>query len=52
MNIESTITPVKSITGVFCLLWSLFKRTQNQPQAEEISEDMIAEEIEEYRAGR
>ena len=33
-------------------LRALFKKTQALPQAEEISEDMIAEEIEEYRAGR
>ena len=30
----------------------LFKKTQALPQAQAISEDMIAEEIEEYRAGR
>jgi hypothetical protein len=33
-------------------LRALFKKTQALPQAEAISEDMIAEEIEEYRAGR
>jgi antitoxin ParD1/3/4 len=33
-------------------LRALFKKTQALPQAENISEDMIAEEIEEYRAGR
>jgi len=33
-------------------LRALFKKTQALPQAENISEDMIAEDIEEYRAGR
>lgn len=33
-------------------LRALFKKTQTLPQAQAISEDMIAEEIEEYRAGR
>jgi len=33
-------------------LRSLFKKTQALPQAQAISEEMIAEEIEEYRAGR
>jgi len=33
-------------------LRTLFKKTQALPQAEEISEDMIAEEIEEYRASK
>jgi len=33
-------------------LRALFKKTQALPQAEDISEDMIAEDIEEYRAGR
>jgi antitoxin ParD1/3/4 len=33
-------------------LRALFKKTQALPQAKAISEDMIAEEIEEYRAGR
>ena len=33
-------------------LRALFKETQALPQAQAISEDMIAEEIEEYRAGR
>ena len=33
-------------------LRALFKKTQTLPQAKDISEDMIAEEIEEYRAGR
>lgn len=33
-------------------LRALFKETQALPQAEAISEDLIAEEIEEYRAGR
>jgi antitoxin ParD1/3/4 len=33
-------------------LRALFKKTQSLPQTEDISEDMIAEEIEEYRAGR
>ncbi len=33
-------------------LRALFKKTQALPQAQAISEDMIAEEIEEYRAGR
>lgn len=33
-------------------LQSLFKKTQALPQAQAISEDMIAEEVEEYRAGR
>jgi len=31
-------------------LQALFKKTQALPQAQAISEDMIAEEIEEYRA--
>lgn len=30
----------------------LFKKTQALPQVQSISEDMIAEEIEEYRLGR
>lgn len=33
-------------------LRALFKKTQALPQAQAISEDVIAEEIEEYRAGR
>lgn len=33
-------------------LRALFKTTQALPQAQAISEDMIADEIEEYRAGR
>jgi antitoxin ParD1/3/4 len=33
-------------------LRALFKKIQALPQAEAISEDVIAEEIEEYRAGR
>lgn len=33
-------------------LRALFKTTQALPQAQTISDDMIAEEIEEYRAGR
>lgn len=33
-------------------LRALFKKTQSLPQAQTISDDMIAEEIEEYRAGR
>jgi hypothetical protein len=33
-------------------LRALFKKTQSLPQAEDISENMITEEIEEYRAGR
>ncbi len=33
-------------------LRALFKKTQTLPQAQAISEDMIAEEIEEYRDGR
>lgn len=33
-------------------LQALFKKTQALPQAKAISEDMIAEEIEEYRAKR
>ena len=33
-------------------LRALFKNTQVLPQAQAISEEMIAEEIEEYRAGR
>jgi antitoxin ParD1/3/4 len=33
-------------------LRALFKKTQALPMAEAISEDVIAEEIEEYRAGR
>lgn len=33
-------------------LRALFKRTQGLPQVQAISEDMIAEEIEDYRAGR
>jgi hypothetical protein len=33
-------------------LRALFKKTQALPQAKAISEDMIAEEIEEYRAKR
>lgn len=33
-------------------LRALFKETQALPQAQAISEDVIAEEIEEYRAGR
>lgn len=33
-------------------LRALFKTTQSLPQAQAISEDMIAEEIEAYRAGR
>jgi len=33
-------------------LRALFKKTQALPQAQAISDDVIAEEIEEYRAGR
>lgn len=33
-------------------LRALFSKTQALPQAQAISEDVIAEEIEEYRAGR
>lgn len=33
-------------------LRTLFKETQALPQAQAISEEVIAEEIEEYRAGR
>lgn len=33
-------------------LRALFKTTQALPQAQAISEEMIAEEIEEYRVGR
>lgn len=33
-------------------LQALFKKTQALPQVQTISEDVIAEEIEEYRAGR
>ena len=33
-------------------LRALFKKTQALPEAQAISEDMIAEEIEEYRAKR
>jgi hypothetical protein len=33
-------------------LRGLFKNTQALPQVQAISEDMIAEEIEKYRAGR
>lgn len=33
-------------------LRTLFKETQALPHAQSISEDVIAEEIEEYRAGR
>lgn len=33
-------------------LRALFRKTQALPQAQAISEDMIAEEIEEYRAKR
>lgn len=33
-------------------LRALFKTTQALPQVQAISEDMIADEIEEYRAGR
>lgn len=33
-------------------LRALFKATQALPQAKSLSEDTIAEEIEEYRAGR
>ena len=33
-------------------LRELFKNTQALPQVQAISEDMIAEEIEKYRAGR
>jgi hypothetical protein len=33
-------------------LRALFKTTQALPQVQAISEDMIAEEIEKYRAGR
>jgi inorganic pyrophosphatase len=33
-------------------LRALFKKTQTLPQVQAISEDMIADEIEEYRAGR
>ncbi len=33
-------------------LRALFKKTQGLPQMETISEDMIAEEIEAYRAGQ
>ncbi len=32
-------------------LRALFRKTQELPQAEAISEDVIAEEIEKYRAG-
>lgn len=33
-------------------LRELFKTTQTLPQAQAVSDDMIAEEVEEYRAGR
>ncbi len=33
-------------------LRELFKTTQALPQAQAVSDDMIAEEVEEYRAGR
>jgi len=33
-------------------LRALFKKTQALPQAKAISEDTIAEEVEDYRAGR
>ena len=33
-------------------LQALFKKTQTLAQANDISEDMVAEEIEEYRKGR
>jgi hypothetical protein len=33
-------------------LRALFRKTQELPQAQAVSEDVIAEEIEEYRAGR
>jgi len=33
-------------------LRALFAKTQSLPQAQAVSEDMIAEEVEEYRSGR
>jgi hypothetical protein len=33
-------------------LRALFRKTQELPQAQAVSEDVIAEEIEEYRVGR
>jgi len=33
-------------------LRELFKTTQALPQAQAVSDDMVAEEVEEYRAGR
>lgn len=39
-------------SALFNELRALFKKTQVLPQVQAISEDMIAEEVEEYRASR